>query len=693
MLIMRLKLMICLALLFSIVTISCEEQEPVEKEPVELPEEGGQDKDESGESNPEEGEPGDESEVNPEDDPEGDSEGEPEDNPEDEPGDNPEDEPGDNPEDETPDDGDPTDPPQTGTVEPDRLYGYGEATTGGEGGTVYHFNDGTAFRDWLKLREKNKSKEPAVVWLSGTFDASQGRDSGSPWFDIKRTSNLSIYGVDGFVMDRVGFFLNEADNIIIRNVHIKQPKADNGADAISMQESSNIWVDHCTFESLNQTKDYEDGSCDITHQTHNVTVSWCHFIKTQKSSLVGHSNSATGDVVITATFHHNWFEDSNSRHPRVRYGRAHVYNNYFDGCTTYAVGSAYGAMVLVEYNLFDGVRLPIDICTYPAKKSGSGWASNLTGSVAGYAYEYENEYLDIPSNANDPYVFTNVEYTSYGGSTIDEPYVYEDFAPDYEYVVDDPSGLAAIMEMYCGVGKLGYSDAPTDVDNGGMSSGDDDQDDGSDDTGEDDPSGGETDDPAGEELGNGWTAYANNGAPSFTATVTEGTLTIVAAGKFESSAQKFGYVYREVSGDFTATVKVPSFTAAKDNNQGLAGIMAASSASAVDGELLYALSSRSQSSYYYSYRCAMGEKTSKGNMPETSSSGDDVVLKLRREGNTFYASYSVDGGLSYGSEKSNEIPDMPQTICLGLAVSSANNKTTATAVFEGFTLDAEHVGF
>lgn len=651
--------MICLALLFSIVTISCEEQEPVEKEPVELPEDGDQDKDEPGESNPEEGESGD----------------------------NPEGEPGDNPEDETPEEGDPTNPPQAGTVEPDRLYGYGAAVTGGEGGTVYHFNNGAAFRDWLKLREKNKSKEPAVVWLSGTFDASQGRDSGSPWFDIKRTANLSIYGVDGFVMDRVGFFLNEADNIIIRNIHIKQPKADNGADAISMQESSNIWVDHCTFESLNQTKDYEDGSCDITHQTYNVTVSWCHFIKTQKSSLVGHSNNAVDDVVITATFHHNWFEDSSSRHPRVRFGRAHVYNNFFDGCTTYAVGSAYGAMVLVEYNLFDGVRLPIDICTYPAKKSGSGWASNLTGSVAGYAYEFENEYVNIPSNANDPYVFTNVEYTSYGGSTIDEPYVYEDFAPDYEYVVDDPSGLASIMEMYCGAGKLGYSEAPTDVDNGGMSSGDndDDQDDESDGTGEDDP--------AGEELGNGWTAYANNGAPSFTATVTEGALTIVAAGKFESSAQKFGYVYREVSGDFTATVKVPSFTAAKDNNQGLAGIMAASSASAVDAELLYALSSRSQSSYYYSYRCALGENTSKGNMPETSSSGDEVVLKLRREGNTFYASYSVDGGLSFGAEKSNEITDMPQNICLGLAVSSANNKTTATAVFEGFTLNSEDIEF
>lgn len=599
---------------------------------------------------------------------------------------------------ETPEDPAPDvpEPPVTGSVELDKLYGYAEGTTGGEGGTVHHFNDGTAFRDWLKLREKNKSKEPAVVWLSGTFEASDGRDSGSPWFDIKRTSNLSIYGVDGFVMDRVGFFLNEADNVIIRNVHIKQPKADNGADGISMQESSNIWVDHCTFESLNQTKDYEDGSCDITHQTHDVTVSWCHFIKTQKSSLVGHSNSATADAVITATFHHNWFQDSNSRHPRVRFGKAHVYNNLFDGCSTYGVGSAYGAMVLVEYNLFDGVRLPIDICTYPAKKSGDKWVSNLTGSVAGYAYEFENEYLNIPSNANDPYVFTNVEYTSYGGSVISVPYVYEDFAPDYEYVVDEPSGLAAILESGSGVGKLGYADAPVEVDNGGMSSGggDSEGDQGGDsEGGGSDDAGGEPDEPAGEEIGNGWKALANNGAASFAASVSGGRLTMISAGKFESSAQNFGYVFREVSGDFTATVKVPSFIAAKDNNQGLAGIMAASSASAVDADLLYALSSRSQSSYFHSFRCAVGEKTSKGEMPEPSASGDDLVLKLRREGNTFYASYSLDGGLTFGSEKSNDIQDMPQTICIGLAVSSANNKTTGTAVFEAFTLNSNSVGF
>lgn len=357
-----------------------------------------------------------------------------------------------------------------GEVDVTQLYGYGAATTGGTGATAantHHFNSGTAFCDWLKLREKNKSTTPAIVWLSGTFTAADGRDSSSPWFDIKRTSNITIYGTDGFRMQHVGFFLNEAQNIILRNIYIVMPKADNGADGISMQESKNVWVDHCTFESVNQTKDYEDGSCDITHATSGVTVSWCHFVKTQKSSLVGHSNSNTEDKAITATYHHNFFDGSSSRHPRVRFGRVHVYNNLFNGCTTYGVGSAYEAMVLVEHNCFDGVRLPTDICTYPAKPSGSSWVSNLTGSVAGFLYAENNELLNRPADATDPYPMTNVEYKAYNGEKIATPYVYADFCPDYTYAYNPASEVAAIVRAGAGVGKMnGYAEAPYAADNG-----------------------------------------------------------------------------------------------------------------------------------------------------------------------------------------------------------------------------------
>ena len=383
------------------------------------------------------------------------------------------------------------DPPQTGTVPLDHLYGYATGVTGGDAATsanILHFDNGKALQTWLLNRAKTEKKgdhTPVTIWLSGTFGPEDGRDfsEAHPWFDVKEVSNLSFYGTDSFVMDRIGIFCVRANNIIIRNINFRQPKANNGADAVSMQECEGVWVDHCTFTSLNQTKDYEDGSTDITHGSKNVTVSWNHYILTQKSCLVGHSNSQTTDTEITATFHHNWFDQSSSRHPRVRFGKVHVYNNLFDGNTTYGVGSAYGAKVLVEYNYFDGVQLPTDICTYPAKESNE---SNLQGSVAGYLYATQDVFVNRPAKAKDPYPLTNVKYKSYQGETI-TPLTYADFKPAYDYIVTPAEDVPTVVKGGAGHGKLGWTEAPVAVNNGGIT--DPDQPGGGDEPGGDQPGG------------------------------------------------------------------------------------------------------------------------------------------------------------------------------------------------------------
>ena len=401
------------------------------------------------------------------------------------------------------------DPPQTGTVPLDHLYGYATGVTGGDAATsanILHFDNGKALQTWLLNRAKAEKKgdhTPVTIWLSGTFGPEDGRDfsEAHPWFDVNDVSNLSFYGTDSFVMDRIGIFCVRASNIIIRNINFRQPKANNGADAVSMQECEGVWVDHCTFTSLNQTKDYEDGSTDITHGSKNVTVSWNHYILTQKSCLVGHSNSQTTDTEITATFHHNWFDQSSSRHPRVRFGKVHVYNNLFDGNTTYGVGSAYGAKVLVEYNYFDGVQLPTDICTYPAKESNE---SNLQGSVAGYLYATQDVLVNRPAKAKDPYPLTNVKYKSYGGETI-TPLTYADFKPAYEYIVTPAEDVPTVVKGGAGHGKLGWTEAPVAVNNGGITDFN-----GSDPDDPDQPGGG--DEPGGNTGAHTYVLYMNDSA-------------------------------------------------------------------------------------------------------------------------------------------------------------------------------------
>ena len=402
--------------------------------------------------------------------------------------------------------------PETGNVEMDKLYGYAEGVTGGDAATsanILHFDSGKALQTWLLNRAKAEKKgdhTPVTIWLSGTFGPDDGRDfsEAHPWFDVKEVSNLSFYGTDSFVMDRIGIFCVRASNIIIRNINFRQPKANNGADAVSMQECEGVWVDHCTFTSLNQTKDYEDGSTDITHGSKNVTVSWNHYILTQKSCLVGHSNSQTTDTEITATFHHNWFERSSSRHPRVRYGKVHVYNNLYDANTTYGVGSAYGAQVLVEYNYFDGVQLPTDICTYPAKESGE---SNLQGSVAGYLYATQDVFVNRPAKAKDPYPLTNVMYKSYQGETI-TPLTYADFKPAYEYIVTPAGDVPSVVKAGAGYGKLGWTEAPVAVNNGGITGFDGPDPDDPDDP--DQPGGG--DQPGGDTSAHTYVLYMNDSA-------------------------------------------------------------------------------------------------------------------------------------------------------------------------------------
>ena len=69
--------------------------------------------------------------------------------------------------------------------------------------------------------------------------------------------------------------------------------------------------------------------------------------------------SETGENFIS--YHHNWFDHSDSRHPRVRTMTVHVYNNYFDGISKYGVGATTGSNVFVESNYFRNTNKPMMI--------------------------------------------------------------------------------------------------------------------------------------------------------------------------------------------------------------------------------------------------------------------------------------------------------------------------------------------
>lgn len=78
-------------------------------------------------------------------------------------------------------------------------------------------------------------------------------------------------------MTGIGFYIKDQSNVIMRNLKISKVLADNG-DAIGIQNSKNVWVDHCDLSSdLSHDKDYYDGLCDVTHASEWVTISNTYF--------------------------------------------------------------------------------------------------------------------------------------------------------------------------------------------------------------------------------------------------------------------------------------------------------------------------------------------------------------------------------------------------------------------------------
>jgi pectate lyase len=115
-------------------------------------------------------------------------------------------------------------------------------------------------------------------------------------------------------------------NIVIRNLTFTEA----AEDALTVEGGSHhVWIDHNDFVNA------ADGLVDIKRGSDYVTVSWNYFqdFDHGKVSLVGHDDDV-GDIdegYLNVTYHHNWFAGTYSRHPRVRFGDVHVYNNYYDG--------------------------------------------------------------------------------------------------------------------------------------------------------------------------------------------------------------------------------------------------------------------------------------------------------------------------------------------------------------------------
>ncbi|MEU6072963.1 pectate lyase [Micromonospora sp. NPDC047074] len=235
-------------------------------------------------------------------------------------------------------------------------------TTGGAGGQTVRVSTGTGIHTALCTRAS--SSTPIIIEVQGTINhGNTSKVSGDSCntadgvIELKQISNVTIIGVgSGAVFDQLGIHIRDSSNIIIRNVTVRNVKksgspTSNGGDAIGMESTvRNVWVDHATLEASGGESEGYDGLFDMKDNVQYVTLSYSILRNSGRGGLIGSSESDRSNGFVT--FHHNLYENIDSRTPLLRGGIAHIYNNHYVSLHESGINSRAGGRAKVDNNYF-----------------------------------------------------------------------------------------------------------------------------------------------------------------------------------------------------------------------------------------------------------------------------------------------------------------------------------------------------
>ena len=246
---------------------------------------------------------------------------------------------------------------------------------------------GTGLQDIITLYQKGYETTPLAIRIIGTIKAADMDrfDSSEEGLQVKGKNNYSNMPItfEGVGFDAAisgfGILCRNCVNVEFRNFAIMLCKD----DCLSLDSyNANIWIHNMDFFYGNTGGDADqakgDGTVDVKGKSKNITVSYNHFYDCGKTSLGGMKSE---DTSCWMTYHHNWFDHSDSRHPRIRTAFYHVYNNYFDGVSKYGVGVTTGGSSFVEANYFRNCKYPMLISKQGTDAEGDGTFSGEDGGV------------------------------------------------------------------------------------------------------------------------------------------------------------------------------------------------------------------------------------------------------------------------------------------------------------------------
>lgn len=235
-------------------------------------------------------------------------------------------------------------------------------TTGGAGGEVVRASTGTEIHEALCGRAADDT--PITIEVEGTINhgntskvSGDSCNTADDKIELKEVSNITIVGVgSGATFDQLGIHLRAASNVIIQNVTVQNVKksgspTSNGGDAIGMESGvSNVWVDHVTLEASGGESEGYDGLFDMKGDTKYVTLSYSELRNSGRGGLVGSGDSDLENGPVT--YHHNLYENIDSRLPLLRGATAHIYNNHYVDIHESGINARAGGEAKVDNNYF-----------------------------------------------------------------------------------------------------------------------------------------------------------------------------------------------------------------------------------------------------------------------------------------------------------------------------------------------------
>ena len=331
----------------------------------------------------------------------------------------------------------------------------------------------TGLQSIIDAYSKGKDKTPIAFRIIGKVNLSDldHISSSAEGLQVKGAKmNMTFEGVgDDATVYGFGFLLREAESVEFRNFAIMRCLD----DAMSLDTKNfHVWIHNMDLfygkkgSAADQAKG--DGTVDIKGDSKYVTVAYNRFWDNGKASMCG-MKSETGENWIT--YHHNWFDHSDSRMARVRTMSVHMYNNYYQHCDVYGIGATSGSSIFMESNYFDAVKRPIMSSLQGTDAKGDG---TFSGEKGGLIKAYGNVFTNKPDNFSYiPYAENNTSFDAYEVSDPSEQVPasvktlvggtsYNNFDTNsslmYAYAADKAADVPAIVEGFYGAGRLNHGD-------------------------------------------------------------------------------------------------------------------------------------------------------------------------------------------------------------------------------------------